>query len=140
MLSDGDWTRLIDGLITATEAGRLDWQGEGVRQGGIAGVYAASGASLSRLIAAGRTRLTATTTKSIYEVSASHGGLAPFGLKVWERTGFNQKEIGSVDSSVSAGAMRSGVNDALRALWNAAAATVEPGDVIVDRLLEDLEG
>lgn len=139
MLSDADWTRLIAGLVEATKADRLEWRGEGAS--GIGGFAAlTSAATISKLIGGRRVRLTADTAHSIFEVSASEGGLAPYALRAWEKKGFTPKEVGSIESSTSPLAMRSGLNDALSALWSAAAATVESGDVIVDRLLEDLEG
>lgn len=139
MLSDADWTRLIAGLIDATAEERLEWRGEAANSFGPFAALSAA-ATYSKLISGRRIRLTADTAHSIFEVSASEGGLAPYALKVWEKKGFNPKEVGSIESSTNPLAMRSGLNDALGALWSVASATVESGDVIVDRLLEDLEG
>lgn len=140
MLSNRDWGRLIEGLLHATREGRLEWRGEGMDDA--ASVFSSlnSVSTYARALAAavGRTALTAATSGATYEVSAASGGLAPYVLKVWERDGSGEKEVGSIESSVRPIAMTSGLNDSLKGLWTAAAATVESGTVIVDRLLGEL--
>lgn len=136
MLDDQDWARLIDGLVRATSDGRLEWQGD---DSGARTLYAAMASGLASAIGGGRTRLKASTGRSAYEIAAAPGGLAPHTLTVWETSGSTPKQIGSIESSVHGLAMRAGINDALRRLWSAAAATIEPGDVVVDRLLGELE-
>ncbi|GAA2910609.1 hypothetical protein GCM10017596_09410 [Microbacterium keratanolyticum] len=136
MLEDQDWVRLIAGLVSATRDGRLEWQGD---DSSARSVYASMASGIASALGTARTRLRATTARSAYEVSASPGGLAPHALSVWEVDGSTHKKIGTVESSVRSLEMREGINEALRALWSVAAATIEPGNVVVDRLLGELE-
>lgn len=136
MLDDQDWARLIDGLVRATSDGRLEWQGD---DSDARSVFATFASGVASAIGGGRTRLKASTARSVYEIAAAPGGLAPHSLTVWEIGGSTAKKIGAVESSVHGLEMSAGINEALRRLWSAAAATIEPGDVVVDRLLGELE-
>lgn len=137
MLENQDWMRLIDGLVRATNGGQLEWQGDDSRTRSI---YSWMASGLATSFGAGRTRLLASTTRSAYEVAAAPGGLAPHSLSVWELKGSAPpKKLGTIESSVHGLSLTSGINEALRSLWEAAAATIEPGDAVVDRLLSEFD-
>lgn len=134
MLSNEDWVRLIDGLNAATRDGRLRWTEE---------PYFASAlglsVSLSRLMSP--RRLIAERPSARYTMAAGESGLAPYELRVFERDKKREwVEVDAVSSSTRVyGNSNYSVNSALEALYRSIDSTVEAGEKIVDRLLDDLQ-
>lgn len=133
MLSNVDWTRLIEGLTDATARGRLRWTEDAFASSAL-GVALA----FSRLISP--RRLIAEVSSARYELVAAETGKPPFELRVLERDSSREwKEVGRVESSTHTYETSNySVNRALEALYAAVDSTIEDGSAVVDRLLGGL--
>lgn len=130
MIGTKDWARLLEGLIAATEDGRLRWA-EAERASSVLGFSFGAGFEYNKV------QLLAAKGRVGYHLSAADGGLAPYALRVVEG-GPAGKVLGVLESSTAYQAIRSGLNDQLQTLFNVARGTIEPGEEIVDRLLDGL--
>ncbi|WDG17489.1 hypothetical protein [Microbacterium sp. Clip185] len=129
MFTVDDWTRLIDGLVDATESGRLRWEEEMPLPG-------PGGMSLAVVIRGDRT-IKARGKDSLYELSSS-GGTAPFELSVSEKQGHEWRTVDVLHSTPRYGDARFVLNQKLSELSLVAENTIERGSDVVDRLLGGL--
>lgn len=134
MFDSESWSRLIQGLVEATEREELTWERRnGATPHGsiIPNLGAAMMSSLT-----GRRFLRAKAKSGVYELSSDAFGGAPYSLTVWERSGENLKPIDHVKSSTDISKFL-GLNMDLERLYKVADASVVDPQVIVDRLLGD---
>ncbi|WP_230011140.1 hypothetical protein, partial [Microbacterium sp. Bi128] len=122
MLSEADWIRLINGLLVATNSGRIRWEEVNMKE---------SAASLLFAVDAvyGGRQLTAVHNQTRYELSGREGGRPPFELRIIEPSAEGgPRTVDKVKSSASA--TSNGwyeVNAALDRLFDSASAGVESG-------------
>lgn len=130
MLNNESWSRLLDGLIRATENGELEWQR----------IQASSPFGVALTISALRDKavLRAYSKSAMYTISSEGLGLAPYELSVLEKVGQDLKEIGTVRSSTMVESMpRYQINEKLQLLFHRADSLAEDPGAVVDRLLGD---
>lgn len=135
MLDNQSWLRLIDGLITATKSGRLEWDASDRRSKMSVIASAPAGGLPSAQL------FSAQVDGAHYELSSEDPrGRAPYALLVREisRPG-KLKLIGELRSSVEISdgqTMR--LNSSLEQLYRVVDSTVEPPSAVVSRLLRGL--
>lgn len=137
MLDTESWSKLITGLIHATERGSINWQRQNTSaaHSGLTSVQRTAFSSLmdQRIL---RANLNDTT----YELKADSFGRAPFELAVWETSEKRKRPIGTVSSSTQVHHRESYlINSKLDRLFKVADSSIEDPEELVNRLLGDLD-
>jgi hypothetical protein len=136
MLDNESWLRLLDGLITATKLGKLQWEALGGNGELPVTTKAALMGTASR-----EKHFSARSEGVSYELSSEDPrGRAPYELVVRELGRTRQlKQIGTLRSSVEirhAQTMR--LNSVLEQLFQVVDSSIEPPSAVVSRLLRGL--
>jgi hypothetical protein len=138
MLNDKSaWIKLLSGLISATEAGTLEWESRSGRAGvGMSAIARFAVDSINQAVVFRATADTAT-----YELSSGDAfARAPFELDVYDTRTNPTKLLGSCRSSSDftvTGQLQA--NQLLENLFEVVSGSVESPDELVDRLLSEIE-
>lgn len=130
MLDNESWSKLLDGLLRATDDGGLEWQR----------IETSSpfGTALSFAALRDHRTLRAYAKSAVYTISSEGFASAPYELTVHEKVGLDLKEIGTLRSSTMVGATAVfQINQKLETLFRKADSSAEEPGAVVDRLLGD---